>query len=102
MEFRCPITQEIMQDPATDEMGFTYERAAIEQWLKGHNTDPTTNKQLASKTLTPNIALRILIRGNAHKATNKDKRAWCRKKYGPDWWKVNKKERKREAVEALH
>ena len=41
--------------------GFTYERSAIEQWLKTHNTSPATGAELESKQLIPNYHLRSLI-----------------------------------------
>ena len=41
--------------------GFTYERSAIEQWLKTHNTSPATGAELESKQLNPNHSLRSLI-----------------------------------------
>ena len=45
--------------------GFTtcYERSAIEQWLKTHNTtSPATGAELESKQLIPCYSLRSLIR----------------------------------------
>jgi hypothetical protein len=39
-----------------------YERAAIETWLEGHDTSPSTNAVLSSKRLIPNLPLRALIR----------------------------------------
>ena len=33
--------------------------------------------------------------------TAKDVRAWCRNKYGNDWWKEDKHTRKGEAKQAL-
>jgi hypothetical protein len=61
---RCPITQDVMVDPVmVTETGHTYERSAIEQWLRTRNTDPTTNVQLTSKTLIPNHSLRSTIEG---------------------------------------
>ena len=36
------------------------------------------------------------------KVTNDDVRAWCRKKYGSDWWQTeDKADRKKEARKAL-
>ena len=42
--------------------GFTYERSAIEQWLKTHDISPATGVELESKQLIPCHALRSLIR----------------------------------------
>ena len=47
--------------------GFTYERRAIEQWLKTHNTSPSTGAELESKQLIPCHSLRSLI-GDFHDA----------------------------------
>ena len=59
----CPITTELMSDPVVcvgD--GNTYERAAIEQWFAtGARTSPTTNAQLESITLVPNLTVKRLI-----------------------------------------
>ena len=60
-EFMCPITQELMTDPVTTADGQSYERAAIEKWLKRKKTSPLTGLVLGSTTLTPNIALRSMI-----------------------------------------
>ncbi len=57
--FRCPITQDVMVHPViVTETGHSYERFAIEQWLRTHNRDPKTNVQLRSKNLIPNHSLR--------------------------------------------
>ena len=54
----CPITQVIMSDPVTAADGFTYERAAITDWLEQKDTSPITGAELANKTLTPNGSVR--------------------------------------------
>jgi hypothetical protein len=42
--------------------GFSYERAAIQDWLsKGHRTSPKTGARLESDRLLPNLSLRALI-----------------------------------------
>ena len=61
-QFVCPITAEIMSDPVCLSDGFTYERAAIAQWLESHDTSPKTGATLESKMLFPNTSLRITIR----------------------------------------
>ena len=61
-EYVCPITAEIMSDPVCLSDGFTYERAAIAQWLESHNTSPRTGAKLETKMLFPCTSLRILIR----------------------------------------
>ena len=61
--YTCSITAtgEAMVDPVTDALGNTYERAAIEQWLQGHNTSPLTGATLPDKRLTPNNVLKSII-----------------------------------------
>jgi hypothetical protein len=38
-----------MKDPVVTVDGFTFERKGISEWLKRNNTNPLTNKPLASK-----------------------------------------------------
>jgi len=59
--FFCTITDELMQDPVCTADGHTYERAAIEEWLAGHDTSPSTGVELPNKNLTPNRGLRNSI-----------------------------------------
>ena len=47
-----------MTDPVMAADGFTYERAAITDWLEQKDTSPITGAVLANKTLTPNGAVR--------------------------------------------
>jgi len=56
-KFLCPITGELMKEPVVDALGNTYDKAAIEKWLKNHDTSPMTNKQLPDKKLIPNKQL---------------------------------------------
>jgi len=60
--FICPITQELMEEPVVTQDGQTYERHAIEYWLRDHDTSPLTGQPLAHKELTANIVLRSMIR----------------------------------------
>lgn len=61
-EYLCPITHEVMTDPIIAADGYTYERIAMEAWLKsGKVISPMTNAPLASLTLTPNRSLKLLI-----------------------------------------
>ena len=57
MTFSC----DIMDDPVVAADGFTYERAAITQWLASHSTSPTTNHVMDSKTVFPNVSIRAQI-----------------------------------------
>ena len=60
--FVCPITAEIMTDPVSTSDGFTYERAAISEWLLTKDTSPFTGAKLESKKVIPNLSLRSMIR----------------------------------------
>eukprot|EP00656_Telonema_subtile_P040825 TRINITY_DN4590_c0_g1_i1.p1 TRINITY_DN4590_c0_g1~~TRINITY_DN4590_c0_g1_i1.p1 ORF type:complete len:769 (+),score=134.77 TRINITY_DN4590_c0_g1_i1:130-2436(+) len=59
--FLCAITGQVMTDPVITVDGHTYEREAIQLWLRDHDTSPMTNAPLESTALTPNIALRHAI-----------------------------------------
>lgn len=57
----CPITHQLMEEPVTCVDGHTYERGAIERWLRDHNTSPKTGLPLARRDLVPNFALRAAV-----------------------------------------
>mmetsp|Transcript_913 Transcript_913/g.1257 ORF Transcript_913/g.1257 Transcript_913/m.1257 type:complete len:223 (+) Transcript_913:49-717(+) len=59
--FRCPITLEIMRDPVICADGHSYERLAIEHWLRKYERSPQTNLPLSSPELIPNHSLRGAI-----------------------------------------
>mmetsp|Transcript_573 Transcript_573/g.816 ORF Transcript_573/g.816 Transcript_573/m.816 type:complete len:126 (+) Transcript_573:1-378(+) len=61
-KFLCPITKQIMQDPVICSDGFSYERAAIEEWLQTHDVSPVTKQKLSTKQLFPNENLKSMIR----------------------------------------
>lgn len=61
-EFFCPITHEIFEDPVIANDGFTYERAAIQDWFdSGHRVSPMSNQPLENITVLPNHNLRSQI-----------------------------------------
>ena len=60
-EYICPITQEIMKEPVSDNEGVSYEKYSIERWLSRHNTSPVSRRPLYIRDLRPNIALKNLI-----------------------------------------
>jgi hypothetical protein len=60
-EFFCPITAEIFFDPVMTSDGQTYEKSAIEEWLKNNEKSPLTGKNLANKKLIPNFVMKKLI-----------------------------------------
>ncbi|KAG6491395.1 hypothetical protein ZIOFF_052737 [Zingiber officinale] len=57
VDFRCPVSLELMKDPAIVSTRQTYDRESIEQWLEGHDTRPKTQQKLSNKSLTPNYVL---------------------------------------------
>ena len=59
-EFICPITYELMREPVVASDGHTYEKAAIEKWLKQHQISPRTQEPIGPLTI-PNINLKKLI-----------------------------------------
>ena len=61
-EFFCPISHELMQDPVFTVDGETFERAAIERWLKRNTSNPLTGETLSEPTLYPNLPLANRIR----------------------------------------
>lgn len=54
---QCCITYETMTDPVIDNDGHTYERSAIEQWLRIHSTSPITRRPMLVGELRPNRAV---------------------------------------------
>ena len=56
------FSMEVMRDPVATVDGQTYERSAIEHWLRDHNTSPLTGEVLAMKMLIPNHTVRGLSR----------------------------------------
>jgi hypothetical protein len=59
-EFVCPITHELMETPVVAQDGFTYEKSAIEDWMKCKKTSPKTNMPIEA-VLVPNFNLKALI-----------------------------------------
>ena len=59
-EFVCAITHELMETPVVAQDGFTYERSAIEDWMRHKKTSPKTNEPLEA-VFFPNFNLKALI-----------------------------------------
>ena len=62
--FVCPINHTTFVDPVIAADGYTYERAAIEQWITANPTDtrsPLTNVVLLHTKLIPNHSLKSCI-----------------------------------------
>ncbi|GLJ32783.1 hypothetical protein SUGI_0660110 [Cryptomeria japonica] len=61
-DFKCPISLDLMRDPAIVATGQTYDRASITRWIEeGHSTCPKSGQKLLHTNLIPNNALRSLI-----------------------------------------
>ena len=65
--FFCPLTMQIMDDPATIQSGVTYERKAITEYFESFENPkevicPTTKEKLQNTAMSPNIALRNIIK----------------------------------------
>lgn len=72
-EFLCPITYELMREPVVAMDGHTYEKHAIEKWLKSNHTSPRSGEAMEA-TIIPNINLKKLIQDIINEVT-------CRKFY---------------------
>jgi hypothetical protein len=59
-EFLCPITYELMREPVVAMDGHTYEKSAIEKWLKSSQTSPRSGEPMEPITI-PNMNLKKLI-----------------------------------------
>ena len=57
----CPILHAPFREPVVAEDGHTYERSAIENWMKTNDTSPLTGEKLEHRILTPNHILRGLL-----------------------------------------
>jgi hypothetical protein len=59
----CPLTLEVFHDPVQAPDGHTYERSAIERWVReGKNTSPKTGTQFEAKpSFIPNHTVRGMI-----------------------------------------
>lgn len=51
---QCPITMDIFRDPVITPDGHTYERQAIEQWVREHGTSPMTREPLTERQIYQN------------------------------------------------
>lgn len=57
----CPITLEVMRDPVIAADGHTYEREAIDEWLRTTKESPVTGQPMDAQTLIPNLAIKHII-----------------------------------------
>ena len=57
----CPITQDVMREPVTGSDGHTYEKSAIETWLRQKGTSPLNpSERMCSTSLKTNSGIRFL------------------------------------------
>ena len=59
--FLCPITAQLMRQPAMTPYGVTYDLDAISEWLTNKQIDPSTNQPLRVEQLCPNRTVRSMI-----------------------------------------
>jgi len=59
-ELKCPITMSRMSDPVITCDGHSYQRDAIVQWLRRHETSPKSNLVLPSKALVTNRNIALM------------------------------------------
>lgn len=64
----CPITLGLMHHPVVDPQGYTYEKAAIVNWIRDNGDSPVTRTPLTVDSLVPNHALEQLLRAEANQA----------------------------------
>ena len=57
----CPIIRSIMTDPVIAPDGHTYERCAIEAWLRINPISPLTREKMYIHQLVPNVSLKNII-----------------------------------------
>ena len=55
---QCPITLSLMRNPVTASDGQTYEKEAIEKWMKGNKLSPITREPITS--INPNFTIKHL------------------------------------------
>ena len=60
IELCCPITLALFVDPVQTIRGQTYERAAIEDWLTTHKTDPMTGEALLTTAVYPDLVMKMV------------------------------------------
>jgi hypothetical protein len=72
--FFCPITHNLMRDPAIIEDGISYEYTAIKEWLQLNCTSPSTNSDVDEDIIIKNTNLKNVINLwlEAHKKKHED------------------------------
>lgn len=65
--FYCPITYNPMHQPVIDPEGNTFERVAIENWIRVNQNSPITRTNLRINQLYPNTAMQKLLQEEKEK-----------------------------------
>ena len=77
-ELTCPISFALFEDPVIAADGHTYERTAIEEWLKRDPSasprSPLTRENLSSRLLVPNRTVKKLADAHRERAHASRKR----------------------------
>ncbi|KAG2284332.1 hypothetical protein Bca52824_055552 [Brassica carinata] len=55
--FICPLLKRVMKEPCVAADGYTYDREAIQDWLRENDTSPVTNLPLPDKNILANYTL---------------------------------------------
>jgi len=58
---RCPISWDVMSEPAITMYGGTYNKKEIMQWARQNGTDPRTNLPLRPELIFPNLFARSCV-----------------------------------------
>jgi serine/threonine protein kinase len=57
----CPLTLELFRDPVVAQDGHTYEREAIEEWIRKTGTSPITRQPMSIQHLISNITVKKIV-----------------------------------------
>lgn len=60
-QFLCPLSHQLMSDPVVAADGVTYQREAINDWMRLRDVSPVTGNPLGSAVLQPDFGLRAAI-----------------------------------------
>jgi hypothetical protein len=66
--YYCPITFGLMNDPVIDPEGNTFERRAIQTWIRAHQNSPLTRAPLTESQLYDNQALHQVLTEEAEQS----------------------------------
>lgn len=70
-QFYCPITRDLMMEPVVSPDGYTFDREAIESWIKHENeTCPVSRMPLKQSQLRRNLALQECIQAEVSRPYN--------------------------------